>query len=303
MDEPLQLVARLDNTPLTRSLISSHTAWNRIKTSMAELPGAENYLLSRGFTAATRLNCQHYIWKQDLRYNLHPDIPLLQDGARIADVASGTGAWLLEFARDHPNVQCDGFDISLAQCPPKEWLPLNVDFWAWNMFGEAPEDLIGKYDVVHIRLVVCVVDKDPVPLIKNLAKLLKPHGYLQWDEIDVSDTIITAVDDSIKRDAITKMAGIMKGQGSPKWILKLPEFLNEHGFQAVQSYRSKPDMSMLKFHTDMHILAWLEIVSRLPEGDERKKGFSQLLVDVSEESKQGAGYACANQVIVARKLA
>ncbi|MCJ1248216.1 hypothetical protein MMC30_005433 [Trapelia coarctata] len=120
--------------------------------------------------------------------------------------------------------------------------------------------------------------------------------------MDVSDNIIATVDDTVRVDAITKMISLMKGQGSYKWILKLPELLNEHGFHDVHSHRSKPDMSLLKFYNDLHILAWMEIVSRLPEGDERKKMFSQIVADVSEESQQGAATGCAKVVIVARKL-
>ena len=44
------------------------------------------------------------------------------------------------------------------------------------MFSEVPEDLVEKFDVVHIRLVLLVIkDGNPVPLIQNLLKLLSKH--------------------------------------------------------------------------------------------------------------------------------
>ena len=69
--------------------------------------------------------------------------------------------------------QFDGFDIDLGQAPHLQWLPSNISLTQWNMFEEVPENLVGVYDVVHIRLVMLVIkDNNPVPLIQNLRKLL-----------------------------------------------------------------------------------------------------------------------------------
>lgn len=38
-----------------------------------------------------RLNLQHFLWKQQLGYNLHPQIPTDSPDLKIADVATGTG--------------------------------------------------------------------------------------------------------------------------------------------------------------------------------------------------------------------
>lgn len=74
----------------------------------------DTHILKRDFTASLRLNCQHYIWLQELGYHIHPSITVssLGESPRIADVATGTGAWLLEVSRSHPTATCDGFDIS-----------------------------------------------------------------------------------------------------------------------------------------------------------------------------------------------
>jgi hypothetical protein len=52
-------------------------------------------MLSHHFTSACRLNAKHYVWQQGLGFNLHPNIPFPNDGDAFADVAAGTGAWLL----------------------------------------------------------------------------------------------------------------------------------------------------------------------------------------------------------------
>ena len=160
--------------------------------------------------ASTRLNSQHYIWTQELGFNLHPSIPLPQKqlDARIADVATGTGVWLLEIAREYPKIQCVGLDISLTQCPPEQWLPQNVTLQQWDMFQDPPPHLFGTFDIVHVRLVLLVIDKDPLPTIRNLTKLLKPGGWIQWDEIDVFDTTIIAASSSSR---LTRSRSLTEG--------------------------------------------------------------------------------------------
>ena len=70
-------------------------------------------------------------------------------------------------------VQCDGLDISLDQCPPAPWLPANVKLQKWDMFSDPPEELVGQFDIVHVRLIMLVIkDNNPVPIIHNLWKLL-----------------------------------------------------------------------------------------------------------------------------------
>jgi SAM-dependent methyltransferase len=119
------------------------------------------------------------------------DIQSLGPAPRIADVATGTGfgsefffprrialtscrIWLLESrSLFPPESRLDGFDIDLAQAPHAKWLPDNLYLRQWDMLGDVPDDMVGIYDIVHVRLVMLVIkDNDPVPLIKNLCKLL-----------------------------------------------------------------------------------------------------------------------------------
>ena len=42
-----------------------------------------------------------------------------------------------------------------------------------DAFAEVPDDLVGIYDVVHLRLFACVVkDNDPLPVLTNVLKML-----------------------------------------------------------------------------------------------------------------------------------
>lgn len=265
----------------------------------------DTYILNRDFFATTRLNCQHWVWHQELGYNIHPSITVPFHG-RIADVATGTGAWLLEVARERPDAQCDGFDINLEQAPPTVWLPANISLRTWNMYEPPPPELIGAYDMVHIRLLTVVVrNKDTLPIIKNMALLLKPHGWLQWDEIDASDSfVVHAAGKDGNTDAMQRMDGLMKRHGAPAWIMELPSsMMKEDRFEEATMHRVKPELSLLKFHTDMILGSWVEIASNQVEGSERKREFEQLVMDVHAEARQGAAQGVSKVVCVGKKAA
>jgi SAM-dependent methyltransferase len=149
------------------------------------------------------LNFLFYLWKEAIGYVLHPAIPVPEEGWKVADVATGTGLWLCELAKNAPEATSfDGFDISSDQFPHPHSLPDNVTLGVLDATKPPPLDLCGKYDVVHVRLLISVVDNDdPGPVISHCLNLLseyniltaptfvlishtEPGGYLQWDELD-----------------------------------------------------------------------------------------------------------------------
>ena len=82
--------------------------------------------------------------------------------------------WLLEAAEDYPNAEAlDGLDIALHQAPPEHFLPDNVRFKYLDLQEELPSEFVGRYDLVHARFLLGLVkNNDPVPILKNLLKLL-----------------------------------------------------------------------------------------------------------------------------------
>lgn len=71
------------------------------------------------------------------------------------------------------SAQLDGFDVDLTQAPPKQWLPSNVAMHKLDAFSPLPHDLVGKYDIVHLRLfTVLIKHNNPVPLLRNLIGML-----------------------------------------------------------------------------------------------------------------------------------
>lgn len=103
---------------------------------------------------------------------------------RIADVATGTGIWLADLAGElPPHAELDGFDMDESKFAPREDLPANVTLRAADMRAPFPAELLGSYDVVHVRLVLYAMRAgDWEPVARNLAALLRPGGWLLWEE-------------------------------------------------------------------------------------------------------------------------
>jgi hypothetical protein len=72
-----------------------------------------------------------------------------------------------------PSCSFVGFDISDAQFPIPESIPQNVSFRIANAMAEPPVDLQCQFDIVHLRLFLCVVENnDPLPALNFCLKLL-----------------------------------------------------------------------------------------------------------------------------------
>ncbi|KAK6432716.1 hypothetical protein LTR95_011108 [Oleoguttula sp. CCFEE 5521] len=145
------------------------------------------YSLPRNAPESARLDEQHQIWKATLAYPglLHPRILASLDGkqGRIADVATGTGAWLVDLAATAPQHTYTGLDISNAQFPATH--PENIEFDVMNIFEPVPAKYEGYFDVIHVRLLVLgLAGEQWHTTAQNLLAMSKPGGYLQWEEAD-----------------------------------------------------------------------------------------------------------------------
>lgn len=59
------------------------------------------------------------------------------------------------------------------QYPVDEYLPKNILLKTMDAFRKIPEDIIEKFDVVHVRAFgVIVTHSDPMPLLKNIVSML-----------------------------------------------------------------------------------------------------------------------------------
>lgn len=145
------------------------------------MPENEVYPLPRNAEEAKRLNTQHQVWTRVVGYHIHPAIKSkLPASPHIADVGTGTAAFLFDMAEQYPSATLDGFDISDKQFPP---LLSNIKLHVHDLRQPFPAEFHNKYDLVHIRLLFTAIDpKEWSSTVSNLAALLRQGGAIQWIE-------------------------------------------------------------------------------------------------------------------------
>ncbi|KAL8671558.1 MAG: hypothetical protein Q9168_003943 [Polycauliona sp. 1 TL-2023] len=136
-------------------------------------PSEDDYILNRDWRAVARLHHRHMLFNIVRGYTLHPQVQL-KPGAKIADIGGGTCIWAIDVVRDLDfPVTVDAIDISLAQCPPKSWLPDNIRLMTHDVNQPFPSSLLGTYDFPFRTKKM--TNRAP-------STLLEPGGLIQWTE-------------------------------------------------------------------------------------------------------------------------
>ncbi|ESZ92310.1 hypothetical protein SBOR_7301 [Sclerotinia borealis F-4128] len=104
------------------------------------LANGNGYVLDHSHISACRLNLQNHLWKEALGFIVHPSIQLSNESV-IADVATGTGAWLLDVIH-------------------------------------LPDDLVGKYDYVPGTSSINFLTMDL--FASSLVKMGKVEAAKKW---------------------------------------------------------------------------------------------------------------------------
>ncbi|KAI1262493.1 S-adenosyl-L-methionine-dependent methyltransferase [Xylariaceae sp. FL1019] len=263
------------------------------------------YVFPRDFHDNNRINLQHYQWVQLFGYHLNPQIPTGNPNLRIADVGTGTGIWLTDLSTRLPTTaKLEGLDISLEALPPLDLVPSNVSFRQFDIKKDIPEELIGVYDVVHIRLFVFVLLDDEVPAaVRQLAKLLKPGGYLQWGELDVTSWRIETTNPNGKTEALSRLNDLLRKHDTrlvPTWIPQLEKLLKDAGLHNVQVDKRNATGSLA---FSMHECTMMigEDLSRANSSTALSRELQQVMSDVASETRDGAWWAMTRWTVVANK--
>ncbi|KAI1357609.1 S-adenosyl-L-methionine-dependent methyltransferase [Xylaria arbuscula] len=142
--------------------------------------------LVRTTAEGRRLNEQFDILTSNIGYLIHPRIAaVLPPSPQIADIGTGTGYFLqcVQESGAFPNARLDGYDISASMYPQS--VPKTINLQVLDMKQPVPEEFHQVYDLVHARmLVAAVLPTEWTAIVRNLTKLLKPGGWLQWGECD-----------------------------------------------------------------------------------------------------------------------
>jgi SAM-dependent methyltransferase len=236
----------------------------------------------------------------------------LKENTLIAEVGCGTGIFSLELAKQLPTgSKIEAYDISLAQCPPKEWWTENLSFNELDIFDPIPQHLLGKYDVVCVRHLVCVVQsKNPIPLLSALLKLLKPGGYLQWQEWDYqTQTVITANPDTPapKMEAfIASLRGPDSVQEQMSWVKDFHTRFGEAGAELIAHDRRwiAPEARMIEQEmTFLGSREWFNNMRARDPANEEATKFEKFANEAFEEcSRSQRGSVIDMEMVTVSKL-
>ncbi|KXX75400.1 Phosphoethanolamine N-methyltransferase 1 [Madurella mycetomatis] len=172
-------------------------------------------------------------------YFYAPVEPVLEAGAEVLDLGTGTGIWVIELGDKYPKTRFTGIDLSPIQ---PNMVPENVHFFV-DDFEEDWVDPENKYDFIHIRHTLHSV-RDLRTLLKRVMRHLKPGGYFEVQELYISpkcdDGSLTPETPYALRDYINYMVAGMRMYGSDLHaILSLPDAMKEAGFEDIQKTTHK----------------------------------------------------------------
>ncbi|KAK5046456.1 hypothetical protein LTR84_008259 [Exophiala bonariae] len=278
----------------------------------------DEYAIWRTAPDASRLCYQHFLWRELFNGNIHPSIKLEdRQGLRIAEFAAGHCLWAMQVAQEFPLAAVEASDIDLNLVPPSSERPSNLSIAKWSFFDRVPEKWLGAFDLIHIRLLIQPFAgfQDPRPVLEKFVSMLKPGGYLQWDEYDYADADkghVYSVDnpEHVPNPHETHNSStriwqlIMDTFGWPQeHFAKLSTYFTEAGLEEVQDHKIRPPPSVFRaFHEHWYAL----IAQLLPvlEAKDVTAGIEarKLVTQIREDSQRhGVFSAHITKFVVGRK--
>ena len=263
----------------------------------------EGYILDRGHSASARLNLHYLLWQRIIKFTIHPSVKL-PSHPKIADIATGTAIWAIDIALERPDVQVHGYDIDITQAPPPEWLPANLQIHRWDIFSDPPISALGTFDLLHIRLLTAVLSGvDRLPVIQRFDSLLKPGGWLQWEDLDCTQAHVKRVSPAIPSPSLDAIIDMTRSGGRHDWVAALPAILTEGGFVDTTLESWDDPAELYRALTDQHLLTMEEFASGLVRiGKKEAAGeVREMVREGYKESLRGAALCYPRVFCVARK--
>ncbi|ETI26888.1 hypothetical protein G647_09987 [Cladophialophora carrionii CBS 160.54] len=252
--------------------------------------------MSRDPLASGRLTAQHYLLLRRLGWLLHPEIAEQvkhRKTLEIADVACGNAIWAMDMALEYPQAHITGIDISPQQFPPRFTWPEKVTLEMQDIFQPMPERFIGRFDIVHCRLIMAAVygqNKDWV--MQNIVRLLKPGGYIQWTDATVP--LLQAMSDPARgrrtfREPPAITVQLTSLYGSTEWLRHLGQELQRHGLINLHDVDMPPVPWLSRQDTDNAVWALTDIREgmKLRAMREVSDSFGLAVEETLEDIRQG----------------
>ncbi|KAI0147481.1 S-adenosyl-L-methionine-dependent methyltransferase [Xylariaceae sp. FL1272] len=147
--------------------------------NMTRLP-SETFRLNEQFDLMTKYASHP---PRNMGYILHPSLNL-PPSPRIADIGTGTARFIICLHPQIPAATFEGIDIS-PDLFQQDGLPAGATLSVLDLKQPFPVHMHEKYDVVHLRLLVSAMrPEDWGPAVRNVFRIVRPGGYVQWEECD-----------------------------------------------------------------------------------------------------------------------
>ncbi|KAL3456462.1 hypothetical protein BJX64DRAFT_281355 [Aspergillus heterothallicus] len=267
---------------------------------------------ARNFRTSARLHLQHYLFQNTIGYLLEPSIeqsltsaPAPSEPLKIADLACGNGVWLTELhshlAKSNTPAQLDGFDINPVNFPDAAFLPSSVTVKQLDILAKPlPAELIGVYDVVHIRAFVSVVhDANLTPILTVASQLLKPGGFLQWEDTRGDKWVVDSPSPSqVSSSACRGVVQVLEGGSAAKgirndWVEVLDSHLDQFGFRDARLLVHEKRKQDYKGWTEDYLTVWEELAGFFPPKEQApnapftRETWADLFAAAVKETEQG----------------
>jgi ubiquinone/menaquinone biosynthesis C-methylase UbiE len=204
---------------------------------------ADPYLLPRDEFEKKRLNLQQTVIARSFDNQLLAPGVRLEENDRILDMGCGTGIWGIELSSTIPrSIRIDSCDLSDKNFLDVKALGIdNINFCTHSVL-ELPQEWTDQFTVVHQRLMHASFRVEEWRyVLQELRRIVKPGGWLQLVEIDLSsfyndglDNIHTSpVPAQAELNALWKETVV---NADMTWELEatLPGYLKDAGFENVE---------------------------------------------------------------------
>jgi len=117
------------------------------------------------------------------------------ENPKIADVATGTGVWLKALSPIYPTATLHGYDFDITKFPKEDTEGYSkssiLSFADILNLDSFPKGSLGSYDLVHIRLIMYGLKAEQWDIAaKNVEALLKPGGWVFWEETGYTSWVL-----------------------------------------------------------------------------------------------------------------
>ncbi|KAK7408325.1 hypothetical protein QQX98_009527 [Neonectria punicea] len=187
----------------------------------------------------------------------------------------------------------DKWNLSVHSDPSS--LPANVKLQLGNVLEPFPEEMLGKYDLVRVKLLYAALKKDEWLLAaRNLKTLLKPGGYLFWSEIGAYGYASNPYSEAFHEWKRIESEAAVKLGRDPKCPVLLPYQFRQAGFEGVDEKvfvtLGRPDLiniitKMALFYMPQNLNGLLKLGVMSPDLTEGK--VNSLVETVTKETENG----------------